>query len=205
MAVFKTVDEIKEALTSQAPEEFFNNYILGHHAENFSVDKIRFVAEVIANEYGEKINENEILVVGSSKLGFALHNKKKRDNTVLPAFRSFGEASDIDISICSPSLFTAFWHEISAYLSRSRIMPNRQGNLGDYMAHGWLRQDQLPPYVIRHLVKCGSLKKVCGIVRKDRDRGHPMANLGIFYDIEHLKIYQVRSIGICRDQLEKPL
>ena len=136
MAVFQSVREIKDAILNHDAEEFFTRYIVGQQTENFNLDKIKFVIEVIAREYGTDVHEDEVVVVGSSKLGFALHSKRKRDERVLPAFRSFGDTSDIDISICSPSLFTILWHEVSAYLHRSKIMPYRQGKLGDYMAYG---------------------------------------------------------------------
>lgn len=146
-----------------------------------------------------------MMVVGSSKLGFAIHAKKKDGIEVLPAYRPFGENSDIDLSICSPKLFNLLWHEISAYFNTMAKMPYRHRKLGEYLAYGWLRQDHLPATAAPHLVKCSSLRMTRGIIRNNKDRGHPLLDIGIFHDLEHLKLYQTRSILLSKRTLEEPL
>jgi hypothetical protein len=50
-----------------------------------------------------EIHPNEIIVVGSTKLGFSIVPAKR--------YRAFGETSDIDVAIVSPQLFDRVWHE----------------------------------------------------------------------------------------------
>jgi hypothetical protein len=205
MTVFPTVDALKSALRTNTPTDFFDQFLLGRTTHHFDDDKIEFVKDVLSNEYSINLGKNEIVVVGSSKLGFALHKKIVGGTVAAPAFREFGEESDIDISICSHKLFDVLWHEISSYLSKNSYMPARVKKFGDYMAYGWLRADQIPPEDTSKLVRLSNLRIACSRIRRDRNRGHPKVNFGIFHDVEHLRLYQSRSIGLCKSNLENPL
>jgi len=205
MTVFATVDALKDAVLTHTAEDFFDQFLLGQGTPHFDDDKLGFVSEVLQEEYGVAPHKDEMVVVGSSKLGFALHDKWKDGAVTAPAFRSFGVDSDIDLTICSHELFDILWHELSAFLCRKDYLPVRYKKLGDYMSYGWLRTDQIPYAPAPHLVKCDNLRFACAKVRKNRQRGHPKVNFGIFHDVEHLKLYQTRSIDLCRLALENPL
>ena len=205
MTVFANVEDLKEAVRTYSATEFFDHFLLGRETPHFDSRKIEFVSEVLQREYGVAPKTSELIVVGSSKLGFALHEKRRDGVVVSPAFRNFDTESDIDLTICSHELFDILWHELSAYLCRENFLPVRHKKLGDYMSYGWLRTDQLPNASPPHLVKCDNLRLACAKVRKNRQRGHPKVNFGIFHDLEHLKLYQTRSIDLCRSALENPL
>jgi hypothetical protein len=64
------------------------------------------------------IHPNEIIVVGSTKLGFSIAPMKR--------YRAFGETSDIDVAIISPQLFDHVWHEVLQYLDSARSWENRR-------------------------------------------------------------------------------
>ena len=64
------------------------------------------------------IHPNEIIVVGSTKLGFSIVPAKR--------YRAFGEASDIDVAIVSPQLFDRVWHEVFSYLDSARSWQDRR-------------------------------------------------------------------------------
>lgn len=205
MSVFASENELKEAILANTPDDFVDQFILGRDTHHFPVEKMEYVAEVFADEYGVGVTKDELMVVGSSKLGFATHDKRKNGTVVSLAYRSFGENSDIDLSLCSPSLFRILWHEISAYYNQMPQMPYRHRRLGDYLAYGWLRSDQLPVATAPHLVKCSNLRIVRSRIRKNRQKGHPMVDIGVFHDMTHLKLYQARSIGASKQKLEAPL
>jgi hypothetical protein len=205
MTVFANVEDLKEAILGNAPEEFFDQFVVGRETVHFDGDKLDFVSQTFLEEYGVAPSRDQLIVVGSSKLGFALHSKRQGGAEIAPAFRRFSVESDIDLSICSPDLFDLLWHEISAFMCTKRNMPFRQRNLGDYLSYGWLRTDHLPNAPAPHLIKCDNLRFVRGRIRRDRQRGHPKINFGIFHDVEHLKLYQARSINVCRQTLENPL
>jgi hypothetical protein len=205
MGLFVNSDALKLAVLNSSPAEFFENYVLGQSTPHFGTDKLDFVSEAINEQYGISPRKDELIIVGSSKLGFALHKKISGGQIVAPAFREFGPESDIDLSICCTKLFDLLWHELSAYMCKQSIMPFRHQKLGDYLTYGWLRQDQIPAAPAPHLIKCDNLRLVRGKVRKDRRRGHPKIDFGLFHDLEHLQLYQTRSIGACRKNLENPL
>ncbi len=205
MTAFTDIDALKKAILENSPADFFEDFVVRKETPHFGADKLEFVSDIIQNDYGVKPNQNELIVVGSSKIGVALHNKIKEGKIVAPAFRQFGIESDIDLSICCPDFLNLLWHQISAYMCKQRYMPFRYKKFGDYLGYGWLRSDQFPSASAPHLVKCDNLRFALGKIRKDRRRGHPKISFGIFHDIEHLTLYQARSISLCRQNLENPL
>jgi hypothetical protein len=205
MVSFINPDTLKQAVLDFSPKEFFDNYILGKNTPHFDGVRLDFVSEAFNEEYGISPKREDLIVVGSSKLGFALHKKMRSGEVVAPAFRAFGPESDIDLSICCSNLFDLLWYEISACACDQAVIPYRHRSLGDYLTYGWLRQDQLPIAPASKLIKCDNLRLVRGKIRKDRKRGHPKIDFGIFHSVDHLKLYQMRSIGACRKSLEFPL
>jgi predicted nucleotidyltransferase len=88
----------------------------------------------VAEEFN--IHPNEIIVVGSTKLGFSIVPAKR--------YRAFGETSDIDVAIVSPQLFDRVWHEVFRYLDSARSWQDRR-EFANYFVRGWVRPDKLPP------------------------------------------------------------
>ncbi len=59
----------------------------------------------VASKFG--VHPNEVLVVGSGKLGFSIVHEKR--------YRPFGDSPDIDVTIISPDLFDKVWIEVFDY------------------------------------------------------------------------------------------
>jgi hypothetical protein len=203
--LFATVGHLKQAILDEPEADFLEKYVFGATSAKFDQSRIKFAAELISNEYDIHVSPNEIVVVGSSKIGFALHPKFKDRIEVKPAFRPYGEDSDVDLSIFNSELFCLLWHEISALACKKNHIPVRLGDFGNYLAYGWLRLDQLPSGDRGELVRCQGLKTIRGKVRKDRVRGHAKVDFGLFHDRKHLELYQRRSLALCRKRLENPL
>lgn len=83
-----------------------------------------------------KIHPNEVLVVGSAKLGFSLSPNK--------LFRHFSDDSDIDVVLVSSWLFDQVWRSVFDFW-RDGGYWERQEPFQKYLFQGWLRPDQLPP------------------------------------------------------------
>ena len=83
---------------------------------------------------------NEILMVGSAKLGFSIVEKQR--------YRPFGEKSDIDLAVVSSQLFDTFARETFDYWERYRYWSNYKAYV-KYMFRGWIRPDFLPPALAR--------------------------------------------------------
>jgi hypothetical protein len=206
MTIFTNLCDLKKQLKSLTPEDFFEEFILRKQTSRFDENSLEFVAEVLGNEFNLTFQKEDLVVVGSSKLGFALHDKRKEGQVIAQAFRCYSENSDIDLAVCSPNLFSLLWHEVSAFASRNKHMYDHElKGLGPHLIFGWLRHDQCRSEARNQLMHYQNLKKCRSTIRKERNRGHPKIEMGIFYDVHQLKIYQARSIRICREKMESPL
>lgn len=99
MTVFVKVEDLKEAILGKAPDDFFDQFVVGQETVHFDGDKLDFVSQTFLEEYGVAPSRDQLIVVGSSKLGFALHSKRQDGTEIAPAFRRFSVDSDIDLSI----------------------------------------------------------------------------------------------------------
>jgi hypothetical protein len=79
---------------------------------------------------------NEVLLVGSAKLGFSIVKTKR--------YKPFGEESDIDVAIVSSRLFDEFAQATFDYWRRHRYWPRYEHHV-TYQFPGWIRPDFLPP------------------------------------------------------------
>jgi hypothetical protein len=100
------------------------------------LDDERYYALKAAVAENFEVHPNEIIVVGSTKLGFSIAPGKR--------YRAFGETSDIDVAIVSTQLFDRVWHEIFSYLDSARSWEDRRA-FTNYFVHVWVRPDKLPP------------------------------------------------------------
>ena len=83
-----------------------------------------------------KVHPNEVLMVGSGKLGFSIVNSKR--------YRPFGDTSDIDMAIISPTRFDSIWHSVYEYSFSGGYWPDEK-SFKEYLFRGWIRPDKLPP------------------------------------------------------------
>jgi len=82
------------------------------------------------------IHPNEVVVVGSGKLGFSIADEKR--------YRVFGDSSDIDVAIVSASLFDCVWQMVFDYWTDTGGFDLEEDFRG-YLFRGWIRPDKLPP------------------------------------------------------------
>lgn len=82
------------------------------------------------------VHPNQIVVVGSAKLGFSIAPKKR--------YRPFGETSDIDVAFCSSELFDQIWRDLYDYWRQSGPWVQLD-DFRKYLFLGWMRPDKLPP------------------------------------------------------------
>lgn len=82
------------------------------------------------------LHPNEIIVVGSTKLGFSIAPHKR--------YKSFGDTSDIDVAVVSSDLFDKVWFSV---YEASLIKKNwfKGEDFKNYLFQGWIRPDLFPP------------------------------------------------------------
>ena len=81
------------------------------------------------------ISPNQVIIVGSTKLGFSIAPEK--------LFRAFCDTSDIDVAIVSPELYVKVWYELFNY-RRSQPYWADENECMQYCFQGWIRPDKLP-------------------------------------------------------------
>lgn len=197
--MFYNADDLKTAVLASTPEDFFDDHLTGGHSRHFSEAKLEHFCTVFSDSFETDVSKDSVVMVGSAKLGFALHEKKKSDQT-LKAFRPFSDVSDIDLTICNHELFKKIWYELSAHACLQNYMPWNPKKLADYLLYGWLRPDKFPKGVA--LTHCDRFYETIGRLRRDRTNGHPAISVALFYSTEQLKRYQTRSIKACKIGLE---
>ena len=67
MTAFTDIDALKKAILENSPADFFKDFVVRKETPHFGPDKLEFVSEIMQNDYGVKPNQNELIVVGSSK------------------------------------------------------------------------------------------------------------------------------------------
>jgi hypothetical protein len=83
-----------------------------------------------------KVPKNQVIVVGSAKLGFSLSPKKR--------YRRFNDSSDIDVVIVSSELFDSIWKSVYN-LVQEKVYWETFESFKEYLFIGWIRPDLLPP------------------------------------------------------------
>lgn len=88
----------------------------------------------VAKHFG--VHRNEVIVVGSAKLGFSIAPDKR--------YRAFGDQSDIDVAVCSSEVFDSLWLSVFEFWHRGETWPGLS-QFRKYLFRGWMRPDLLPP------------------------------------------------------------
>jgi len=143
----------------------------------------------VAEEYA--IHPNEVLVVGSAKLGFSIAPKKR--------YRHFADTSDIDVVIVSANLFDQIWRAVHHFWAQGGYW-ERSAQFHEYLFQGWIRPDKLPSAksfelanewweFFNRLSASGkySVYKIAGALYRD------------WYFLEE---YQLRGVSACADELK---
>ncbi len=128
------LDRYKEDLSGLSPIEIVRKHIIYGESCILSQDRYFDLRSEIADHF--QLHPNEVLVVGSAKLGFSIVPDK--------LYRPFGDESDIDVAIVSSNLFDAIWESIFIYRHEGGYWPE-YGEFIKYFFRGWIRPDKLPP------------------------------------------------------------
>ncbi len=188
-----TIDEhivtFKRELTLHTSDEIVERRIIFGDSLVLEPVKYRDLRAAIANNFD--INANEVLLVGSAKLGFSIAPHKQ--------YRHFGDSSDLDVAIVSSDLFDKFWKAVYS-LWKQKVFWENENDFKKYLFQGWIRPDKLPNAksfkmgddwwdYFRELTKSNRFGpyKITGALYKDWD---------------YLQGYQNFSVQNCKDKLQ---
>ena len=187
--ILSRMDRFKDDLNSLADSMMVQKYITYGDCHILSDDTYFKLKSEIANKFG--IHPTEVVIVGSGKLGFSIAPNKR--------FLPFGDNSDIDIAIISPTLFDRIWIDVFDYWKEISYWPGER-EFREYLFRGWIRPDKLPPanrFEWRR-VWWDFFRELGGL----GIYGPYKLRAGIYKSWHFLESYQVTSIKGCRDHPE---
>ena len=140
--------------------------------------------ECVAEQF--ETHPNQVLVVGSGKLGFSVAPHKR--------YRHFCDTSDIDVVISSERFFYKIWKYLYNYKENGGYW-ERFFDFNQYLFQGWIRPDKLPP---DH--KCSFAKEWWEFFNKITSSGlysKYKVSGAIYFNWEFLESYHTRAINNC--------
>ena len=137
-----------------------------------------------------QLHPNEVLVVGSAKLGFSIAPHKR--------YRHFGDESDIDVVLVSPSLFDEIWAATFSYW-RDGGYWEKKSDFKDYLFRGWIRPDKLPP--ASTFAMCSDWWEFFLALTNSGNYGHYKIAGALYRSWYYLESYQEICVKSCQQEL----
>ena len=188
--VEERLNQFKEDLNKYTSIQIVRKHIIfGECCELSQQDYFDLRSEVAKN-FG--LHPNEVLVVGSAKLGFSIVPDKEYD-----LFSD--ESSDIDVALVSSTLFDEYWNHVFGFKKKNPYW--NENEFVNYLFQGWIRPDKLPPS------KSFSLRKDWWDFFQSMTSSGRYGNYnirgGLYQSYFFLENYQKICIQKCKKKLEK--
>ncbi len=187
--IIASLNEFKQDLIIQSVSTIVRKHITFGLSYILSHEKYYELKSEVAEFF--HIHPNEVLIVGSAKLGFSIAPDKK--------YRPFNDVSDIDVAIISSNLFDTVWDQVFNYKIEVGYW-EQEDKFKDYLFRGWIRPDKLPP---AKSFKLG--KDWWEFFRKLTSKGnYGSYNIrgGLYKSWSFLEKYQSICVKKCKDELE---
>ncbi len=185
----KMIIKFKDDLLKLTSKQLFRKYILSGPSYILNDNKLYCLKEEISDFF--KIEFNDIVLVGSAKLGFSIkHNKR---------FEIFGENSDIDIAIVSTKLFQKIWEEIYLY-KKSKIFWPKEESFNKYLVYGWIRPDLLPNSEYYQFSK--EWWKFFNNLSQKKEYDYYKVRGGLYHSWFFLQEYQIICLDQCIEEIK---
>ncbi len=134
MTIEERIDAFRRDLPFRTVEILVQRHITFGDCFALTPDAYFELKQRIGHHFG--INPNQVVVVGSAKLGFSVAPNKR--------YRPFGNLSDIDVALCCSQLFDDMWIDVFNYW-RGWGFWEGFDVFRKYLFRGWMRPDKLPP------------------------------------------------------------
>ncbi|WP_181306552.1 hypothetical protein [Rufibacter sp. XAAS-G3-1] len=190
-----TSEDFRKHIVENPFEDVLSKVLLGDYAKHVTAEQLNFIKKKIAEKFKISVEEIEIIVVGSAKLGFSITEKWQKDSKPLPRYRLFGPNSDIDLAIICQPLFELIWNELATYSYNRPRFPWTSEKFGDYLVCGWIRPDHFPKSVI--LRRCDDWWSIFSFLSSTQFLGRRKIRAGLFFNIEQLGAYQGKALKEC--------
>lgn len=129
-----SIAQFKLDLMNYSSLNIARKHIIFGECATISTEEYFALRSRIATAYS--VHPNEVIVVGSGKLGFSIAPHKR--------YRHFSTDSDLDIVIISETFFDKCWIELFRFENQGGYW-EKAVELKQYLFRGWIRPDKMPP------------------------------------------------------------
>ena len=130
--VKERLKEFKADLNILTPIQIVRKHIIFGECCELSRQNYFDLRSEVAKNFG--LHPNEVLVVGSAKLGFSIAPDKE--------YNLFSDESDIDVVLVSSTLFDEYWNQVFSYKKKNPYWDEH--DFTGYLFKGWIRPDKFP-------------------------------------------------------------
>ncbi len=183
------IDEFKKDIINNTPLDIVRKHIIFGSCAEITKEQYFNLRSEVASKF--KIHPNEVLVVGSAKLGFSIAPKK--------TFRRFSDSSDVDLAIISSELFNVFWKEVFSFWEQNGYW-DKFDDFNRYLLRGWIRPDKFPSS--KSFQRSSEWWEFFKSLSGDRRYSSYKIVGAIYRDWHFLESYQMQSVKKCKLQLE---
>ena len=138
MNIDNRINDFKKNLTTSDEIALVRKFITSGDCHVIDQNNYLELKSIVADHF--KIHPNEVLIVGSGKMGFSIAENIAKGKM---RYRHFSETSDIDVAIISQNLFDRIWKDLFDFIEDKGFWQRQQEFTG-YHFQGWMRPDMLP-------------------------------------------------------------
>jgi hypothetical protein len=176
------ITAFQEDIRSRDPLTVVQRHITGGSTVALTEDQHHQLRARVAENF-EGLHPNDVIVVGSAKLGFSIAPGQR--------YRPFGDQSDIDIAIVSRDLFEAIWRAAFDYATTGGYWEAR-ARFEHYLSRGWIRPDKLPPIPVAQ-----EWWEFFRVLTNSKAFGPYRIRAGVFHSWHFLETYHVQTVEQC--------
>ena len=190
--VNQRICEFKKDLNDLSPIEMVRKYITSGDCFILSNDQYFDLRSKVACCFG--LHPNEVLVVGSAKLGFSI--------APCQLYNTFSTESDIDVALVSSKLFDEIWQSGYDYKYSGEDWKKKEhSKFIKYLFRGWIWIDMLPESPLIPLIDKGV--KLFEKMTSSGMFGNHKISGGLYKSYFFLENYQKICIEHCiKDKIE---
>lgn len=183
------VTQFKGDLKVYSPRDLARRHVIFGDCATISPEVYYRLRSCVAEKY--EIHPNEVIVIGSGKLGFSIAPNKR--------YRHFSHDSDLDVVIISERFFDKCWSEVFRFESQGGYWGNSI-EFKKFLFRGWLRPDKLPPDSQFEFGR--KWWEFFNGLSASRDFSVARIRGAIYRSWEFLETYQCQAIDQCAKELD---
>ncbi|MBS4067339.1 MAG: hypothetical protein KGZ62_01915 [Sulfurimonas sp.] len=187
----ENLDNFQNDLDNINKVDIIRKYVLFGRTFLINEEKYYELKNEIAHNFN--IHPNEVMLVGSAKLGFSFSENLSKSKS---RYRHFSEESDLDIAIVSNNLFDRYWDEIFNKKIQTKFQWKDDKSFKDYFFRGWINPTKIP----NDLDIKNDWFEYFRELSNSRKYGEYQINAGIYRNWQFFETYQSSAVQECIDE-----